>query len=130
MILCLLGSGPDCSCSPGSNSSEVQFSCTVVYADSSFSPIPAILTWIVSGAYYTTYTPYINHTDYYVVTAISTITVDASIVNECRCILTFGEPTNVQYEWVATNAPDFSESCSVSTSSEFALKAFNRENET
>ena len=131
MMLFLSGSGPDCSCSPESktNSSDVDISCIVAYADSTINPIPAVMTWIVNGAYYSTDVPFMNKTDYYLFTVISTITVDRNIVNDCQCILTFGEPRDIQYEWIAMNAPDFNESCSVSTSSEFALKAFNREKE-
>ena len=119
IIFYATGSGPECSCIPDSSSTNGTLSCTVTYADSSFNPIPAIMTWIVNGTYYSTDVPFMNKTDYYVFTAISTITVDDSSVNSYQCILTFGEPRDVQYDWIATNAPEFSASCS--TPGEFAL---------
>ena len=80
------------------------------------------MTWMVNGAVYTTDTPYGNKTDYYVFTATSTITVDASDANDYQCILTFGQPTEVQYDWIATNAPDFTDSCSAPGKSAFKNK--------
>lgn len=121
---CFTGSGPVCSCIPDSSSSNVTLSCRVAFADTSINPIPALMTWIVNGVVYTTDTPYRNKTDQYVYTVTSTIIVDASTLNSYQCILNFGQPTDIQYEFVAMNAPEWNESCS--SSSEYALRKKRR----
>jgi len=70
------------------------------------------MTWIVNGQNYGTDMPYPVMTDMYVYTATSSIEIRKSDLNDYSCILTFSEPTNLQYEFIATNAPEFMESCS------------------
>src|SRR6218665_619923 len=116
------GSGPHCSCNPDSSSTSLTLLCIVEYADFTINPIPGIMTWIVNGAYYSTDQPYMNRTDYLtcVYTLLSTITVDVSSVNNYQCIFTFGEPFNIQYDYIASNAPEFNASCS--TPSEYLFR--------
>lgn len=112
MKLCLSGGGLKCSCFNDSSSSEFQLECSVDFADSAIHPIPAIMNWIVNGEYYLTDTPYKDKMDTYVYTATSTFTISSSPVHDYQCTVTFGEPTDVQYPFIATNAPEFSETCS------------------
>jgi len=72
------------------------------------------LDWTVNGEYYATDTPYKEREDMYVFTATSSIEISDSSVNDYRCTLTFGEPQDIQYEFIATNAPEFTASCSTS----------------
>ena len=112
MYLLCTDSGPECSCIPDISLTDVTLSCAVTYADSIFNPISANMTWFVNGAYYSTDVPYRNKTDLYVYTAVSTITVDAGNANNYQCVLTFGQPMDITYDFAATNAPEFSASCS------------------
>src|SRR6218665_581277 len=104
------GSGPTCSCFNVGN--NIELTCSADFADCTINPIPAIITWVINGTYYATDTPAKNKTDAYVYTATSTITLEANTVYDYECVLTFGEPTDIQYEWIASNAPAFNESCS------------------
>lgn len=106
-------SGPTCSCTSDSSSPDnVELTCSVDYADSVIHPISAIMTWYVNGEYFGTRTPEKEKDDMLVFTATSTITVRRSNLHSYQCTLTFGEPEADRYPYIATNAPEFSESCS------------------
>jgi len=73
----------------------------------------ADMTWKIGDVVYTTETPVRNRIDYYVYESTSTITVDNSVSDSFTCNVAFNEPTDIVYDFIATNAPDFSASCSV-----------------
>ena len=71
------------------------------------------MTWKIGDVVYTTDTPVRNRIDYYVFESTSTITVDSSISDNFTCTVAFNAPTDIEYDFIATNAPEFSASCSV-----------------
>ena len=101
-----------CSCN-ASSPTEVQLVCTIVYADATLHPINADMNWTLDGVVYTTDTPPRTRIDYYVFASTSTITVDSSVSQDYTCTVTFNAPTDIVYDFIATNAPEFSASCSV-----------------
>src|SRR6218665_100076 len=109
-LLCLSESGPLCSCTPVNYASNV--SCNITYADSTFHPIYPIVTWKLNGVFLASST--LQRTritgNWY---SQSTITNNGGDPGDYTCQLTFAAPTNIQVPYVARNAPDFSDSCSV-----------------
>jgi len=73
----------------------------------------ANMTWTSSDVIYTTDTPPRARIDYYVFESTSTITVNNSVAQNFTCTVAYNEPTDIVYDFIATNAPDFSASCSV-----------------
>jgi len=104
------GAGPQCShVTIDSTSSNI--SCSVTYADMTIHPIRPIITWRLNGNYQDSNTIPGQRIDYFVYVATSTITVNRGSNENYECELTFAPPTDIQYEWIATNAPTFKESC-------------------
>ena len=106
----LAGTGPQCSCNPDLNTSDV--SCNIIFADSTFHPIYPIATWKINGTYLATYTLERNKIDPCVFFSQSTITIDAASPDYYECEMSFAAPTDILFPYIATNAPEFSESCS------------------
>jgi len=73
----------------------------------------ANMTWKIGDVIYTTETPTRTRIDYYVFESTSTITVDTSVSQDFTCTVSFNAPTDIVYDFIATNAPVFSASCSV-----------------
>ena len=71
-----------------------------------------IITWKLNGVFLASYTLQMERIDLYVSYATSTITSDSGAPENYECELTFAAPTDIQYPWIATNAPEFKESCS------------------
>ena len=109
----LLESGPECSC-VSINTTASNVSCNVTFADSTFDPIYAIVTWKVNGVYLANYTLERTRIDPYVFLSQSTITADAASPDDYECELSFSAPDVSQFPFVVTNVPEFSASCSTS----------------
>ena len=107
----MIGSAPKCSCN-ASSSSASQLSCSIFYADGTVHPIYANMTWTSGDVVYTTDTPPRTRIEHYVFESTSTITVDNSVPQNFTCVVTFNAPTDIEYTFIATNAPEFSASCS------------------
>jgi len=107
----LTETGPLCSCIPLDYASNL--SCNVTYADSSIQPIYAIVTWKLNGAVLSTATLPRKRNGPYVFYSESTIIGDGGDPSRYTCELTFAAPNNNQFPFVATNAPEFNESCDV-----------------
>ena len=71
------------------------------------------MIWKMGDVIYTTDSPLRTRIDYYVFQSTSTIMVDNSISENFTCVVSFNAPTDVVYDFIATNAPEFSASCSV-----------------
>ena len=71
------------------------------------------MIWKTGDVIYTTDTPPRARIDYYVFESISKITVDSSIPENYTCTVAFNAPTDIIYDFVATNSPEFIASCSV-----------------
>jgi len=106
------GAAPACFCN-ASSTNYVQLTCTIYYADGTIHPIYATMTWRIGTQVYTTDTPQRSRIDYYVFVSSSTITVDSSDSKNFTCTVTFNAPTDIEYNFIATNAPEFNASCSV-----------------
>jgi len=111
-VFILLDKSPECSCATTSPNAA-QLSCSIFYADATLHPIYANMTWKISDVIHTTDTPSRTRFDYYVFQSTSTITVDNSVPRNFTCIIAFNAPTDIVYDFIATNAPEFSASCSV-----------------
>ena len=108
------GSGPQCS-SISVDSTSSSITCSVTFADNALHPIYPIITWRLSGNHLESYTLQRDIIDWPVYFASSTITTNSGThVEDYQCELTFDAPTEIQYDWIATNAPTFKESCSAS----------------
>src|SRR6218665_102199 len=110
-VHCIPGSGPLCSCTPIHYASNV--SCNVIYADSTFEPIYPIVTWKLNGVFLSLSTLPKTRIYPYVYYSESTITSSSDNSGDYTCELTFTTPTEIQFAFVATNAPEFNESCSI-----------------
>lgn len=108
----MTGSPPACSCN-ASAPDAVQLVCRIIYADATLHPINANMTWKIGGVFYFAETPVRVRIDYYVYESTSAITVDSSVSDSYTCTVTFNEPTDIVYDFIAMNAPDYSVSCSV-----------------
>ena len=108
--LCLLGSGPTCSCQQ-LTSTSVSVSCSVIYADHPVSPINAIMNWTVDGQFYTTNKPTRTLITPYVWNSTSTVTVPFSDSSTFDCTTTFAAPQFASPPYLQTNVPDFSATC-------------------
>ena len=93
--------------------SASQLSCSIIYADGTLHPVSATMTWTIGDIVYTTDTPLRTRIDDYVFESTSTITVDNTVPKNFACTVAFNEPTDIVYDFIATNAPEFSASCSV-----------------
>lgn len=71
------------------------------------------MTWRIGATVYFTDTPQRIRVDYYVFVSISVITLDGSVPDNFTCTVTFNAPTDIVYNFIATNAPEFNASCSV-----------------
>lgn len=71
------------------------------------------MTWKNGDVVYTADTPVRKRIDYYVYASTSTITVENSDPENFTCTVAFNAPTDIVYKFIATNAPDFSASCTV-----------------
>lgn len=109
------------------NSTNTRINCSVTYGDSSYHPIDAKMTWTSDGHFYRNDTPWRKRVDPYFVSTSSVI-VDARITSSYQCTVTFTNPKDIQFLYVATNAPKFSTSCKSSgellleTNTAYALK--------
>jgi len=110
--LIVVRKAPACSCN-GSSPNAVQLSCSITYADGTLHPIYATMTWKIGDVVFATYTRPRRRSDYFVFQTTSTITVDNSLQRNFTCTVTFNAPTDIEYEYFATNAPEFNASCSV-----------------
>ena len=72
------------------------------------------MTWKIGNVVYTTDTPPRTRIDEFVYESTSTITVDKTAAQDFTCMIAFNAPTDIEYDFIATNAPVFSASCSVS----------------
>jgi len=110
------GRSPECSCAP-INSTASTVSCKVTYADHSIQPIYPIVTWKLNGVSLASDELQTTKVDAYVFYAESTITSDTASPGDYTCELTFSAPTvtDIQFAYVATNAPEFNKSCSTSS---------------
>src|SRR6218665_1142139 len=100
---------PQCSCTPVDYASNV--SCNVTYADSSFEPIYPIVTWKLNGVVISSSTLPRTRINQYVFYSESTISSSGGDPSSYTCELTFSEPTDIQFAFIATDAPEFNDSC-------------------
>lgn len=108
LIVSSTGQPPTCNCT-AINSTKTNITCRLTYADSSYNPINAKMTWTSDGNFYKNDTPVRTVTAGYF-TSTSTIIVDSNSTAIYQCNVTFPKPTpNVAI--VATNAPEFLASC-------------------
>src|SRR6218665_975272 len=110
-LFCLSESGPLCACTPVDYASNV--SCNVTYADSSFEPIYPIVTWKLNGVVISSSTLPRTRVAGNVFYSQSTITNNGGDPGDYTCELTFAPPTDIQFAFIATNAPDYNGSCSI-----------------
>jgi len=110
-VFCVTESGPLCACTPVNYASNV--SCNVTYADSSIQPIYAIVTWKLNGVFLSSSTLPRTRIAGNLFYSQSTITNNGGDPGDYTCELTFAPPTAIQYLYIATNAPDFNDSCSI-----------------
>ena len=82
----------------------------------------ANMTWKIGDVVYTTDTPSGTKIDEYVFQSTSTITVNNDVSESFTCNVAFNAPTDIKYDFIATNAPDFSASCSVDHSKENCIE--------
>ena len=71
------------------------------------------MAWTVGDVVYARDVPRMNRIDYYVFQSTSTIMVDSSVPENYTCTVAFNSPTDISYDFIAMNAPEFSASCSV-----------------
>lgn len=95
------------------NSTASNVSCEVTFADSFINPIYPIVTWKLNGVFLASYTLPRTKIDAYVFYAVSTITGSSDTYDNYECELTFDAPTDIELTYVATNAPEFNEYCSI-----------------
>ena len=108
----ITGAPPECLRNASSPNAS-QLSCSIIYADGTVHSINANMTWTIGDVIYTTDTPQRRRIDYYTFVSTSTITVDNSVPENVTCTIAFNAPTDMYYDFIATNAPEFSASCSV-----------------
>jgi len=120
-VLYCTGQGPTCTCSVV-NATHVQLSASTIYADSSFNPISANLTWRSNGVYYSSTIPARARTN--TVTVTSSIFIDAYDQSNYQLNITFTQPNGIQLPYVSTNAPDFTASCTALCESEYCRKLY------
>lgn len=120
------GRGPTCNCS-AINSTSNDLTCSVTYADGSYNPILARITWTADGYFFasTTPSPLLDRIAVnYVHTFTSSITVDVNDQRIFRCNLTFTAPMNISISYIARNAPDFFAPCTAPC--EFESRCYSR----
>ena len=110
-FFCLTDTGPLCSFA-SINSVASKVSCNVTYADSGFHPIYAIVTFKLNGVFLSASTIPRTRIADGVFYSESTITNSGGDPGDYTCELTFAPPTDIKHPFVATNAPEFNESCS------------------
>src|SRR6218665_2896738 len=111
MIASSTGSGPTCNCSAIS-ATQQNISCGVTYADASFNPIYAKVTWIIDGVTQSTSTTLNVRTKFKgQFTSTATLTTSLYDTRIYQCNLTFTKPQGVSAPYIATNAPKFSAIC-------------------
>ena len=71
------------------------------------------MTWTTGDVVYTTDTPQRTRINEFAYESTSTITTDSSVTDNFTCTVAFNTPTDIVYNFIATNAPEFSASCSV-----------------
>jgi len=110
VALLSIGAPPTCICK-AINSTKLNITCSLMYADVNIQAINAKMNWVSNGKVIKTDTPVraLNN-GYY--TSTSVITVDASDPATYTCNVTFAKPTP-QFTYIATNAPVFAASCNV-----------------
>lgn len=108
----MAGEPPKCACN-ASSPNAVQLICTILYADGTVHPINANMTWEEGGVVYLTETPPRSKLTELIIESKSTLTVDSSIAASFTCTVAFNAPTDIVYDFIAKNAPQFSASCSV-----------------
>lgn len=111
LILSSTGGPPTCNTTVIGSSK--QKNCSLTYGDGINHPISAIMTWTSNGAFYANDTPVRTKVGSYYVSK-SSIIVNASDPADYQCTVTFAIPTNVQFAYVATNAPQFCATCTSS----------------
>src|SRR6218665_2242311 len=112
MIASSTGSGPTCNCSAIS-ATQQNISCGVTYADASFNPIFAKVTWIIDGVPQTATATTLNVRTKVNNAFTSTATLTTSLYDTrvYQCNLTFTKPQSVSYPYIATNLPAFYNIC-------------------
>ena len=110
----LIGSDPICSTSLTESGDGIQLSCTIVYGAWRDYPIDAIMAWSVNGepipAENANFTITSTPTE---VTASSTLLIDDNFEAIYECGTTFSPPHDA-YDGMASNAPDYSKTCTIS----------------
>ena len=110
LIASITGAGPTCNCNEN-NSTSNNLTCSVTYADASFNPIYAKVTWTADGSLYKIDTLNVRTKVNNAFTSTSTITVGVNDPRTFQCNLTFTKPQSVSAPYIATNAPAFSAIC-------------------
>src|SRR6218665_2976662 len=103
------GEPPTCS-NTSINSTHIIKNCSITYADSSFNPIDAKMTWTSDGIFYRNDTPRRTRVNPYLV-SISSIIIGVNDRATYQCKVTFTKPRQIQHSFIARNAPKFAAYC-------------------